>query len=58
MPSNKPRIATYTTDENIKKFRIIAAYKGKSMSDHLSDLITESIEKFEAENGEIKIESE
>ena len=58
MPSNKPRVATYTSDENVKKFRIIAAYKGKSMSDYLSDLITESIDKFEAENGEIKIESD
>ena len=58
MPSNKPRVATYTTEENIKKFRVIAAYKGKSMSDYLSELISESIEKFEAENGEIKIESE
>lgn len=57
MPSNKPRIATYTTEENVRKFKIISAYKGKSMSDYLSDIIDNTIQSFEAEHGEIKIES-
>lgn len=58
MPSNKPRIATYTTEENIKKFRVIAAYKGKSMSDYLSDIIEKTIIEFEKENGTIEINKE
>lgn len=58
MPSNKPRIATYTTEENVRKFKIIAAYKDKSMSDYLSEIIDNTIKNFEAEHGEIKIESD
>lgn len=53
MPSNKPRIATYTTDNNLKKFKIIAAYQNKSMSEYLSLLIDKSIKDFESEHGEI-----
>lgn len=56
MPSNKPRIATYTTELNLRKFKIISAYKGKSMSDYLSQLINESIEKFESEHGTIELD--
>lgn len=55
MPSDKPRIATYTTKENISKFRIIAATKGKSMSEYLSCLIEKSIIEYENENGKLKI---
>lgn len=58
MPSNKPRIATYTTEINLRKFKIIAAYKGKSMSDYLSILISECITKFEAEHGTIDLPQE
>lgn len=56
MPSNKPRIATYTTHENIRKFKIISAYKNKSMSDYLAELIDTTIKNYEAEHGEIKID--
>ncbi len=58
MPSNKPRIATYTTKENIRKFKIISAYKNKSMSDYLAELIDTTIKQYEAEHGEIKIDLE
>lgn len=53
MPSTKPRIATYTTEEIIQKFRIVAAYKGKSMSDYLQTIIDDAITTFEQEHGEI-----
>lgn len=53
MPSDKPRIATYTTKENITKFKIIAAINGKSMSEYLSTLIENSINEYEAKNGKI-----
>lgn len=57
MPSNKPRIATYTTDNNLKKFKIIAAYQNKSMSEFLSLLIDKSINDFESEHGEIILQN-
>ena len=56
MPSNKPRIATYTTDENVRKFKVIAAYKDKSMSDYLAELINKAIQEFEVEHGQIMID--
>lgn len=56
MPSGKPRIATYTSEEIIKKFRIVAAYKGKSMSDYLSQLVHMAIVEFELEHGVIEID--
>lgn len=58
MPSNKPRIATYTTELNLRKFKIISAYKGKSMSDYLATLISECIDKFESEHGTIELPQE
>lgn len=58
MPSNLPRIATYTTKDNVKKFKILSAYKNLSMSEYLSVLIDNCIAEYEAEHGEIKIESE
>ncbi len=53
MPSDRPRIATYTTKDTVQKFRIIAAYKGKSMSEYLQIIIDEAINLFEQEHGEI-----
>lgn len=47
MPSKKPRIATYTTEENLRKFKIVAAYNNKSMSEYLATLIEKSIKEFE-----------
>lgn len=56
MATNKKRIQAYVTEETIPKFRILTALKGyKSMSEYAGELIKESIEKYEKENGEIKI---
>lgn len=55
MPSDKPRIATYTTQTQLKKFKIISAYNNKSMSEYLSQIINETITDFEKINGPINI---
>ena len=58
MSTDKKRIATYVTKETIDKFRIVAASKGKSMSEYTAILINTAINGYEVENGEIKIDSE
>lgn len=50
MPSNKPRIATYTTQNNIDKFKVISAINGMSMSEYLAFLIEKTITDYETEN--------
>lgn len=55
MPSNKPRIATYTTEESVRKLKIISAYCNKSMSEYMGYLIDKAIEEYEKEHGEIKL---
>lgn len=55
MPSNKPRIATYTSDENRDKFKVISAIHKMSMSEYLEYLINKEIEQYEKEHGTIKI---
>ena len=57
MATTKKRIATYVTEETIKKFKIVAATKNKSMSEYAEILILKAIEKYEIECGEIKIEN-
>lgn len=53
MPSQKPRIATYTTKKNVRKLKIISAYSNMSMSEYLEFLIDSAITDYENENGEI-----
>lgn len=55
MSSNKPRIATYTTESTVRKFKILAAYNNMSMSELNHCLILNAIEDFESEHGEITI---
>ena len=55
MGSIKPRVATYTSEENIRKFKIISSYNNKSMSLYLEYLIEQAILDFENEHGEIEI---
>lgn len=57
MPSDKPRIATYTSKENVQKFKIVSAYhNGKSMSEYLAELIEKAIKEHEETHGKINIE--
>lgn len=58
MPSQKPRIATYTSEEKQRKFKIVAAYQGKSMSEYLEILIDKAITEHEKEYGTIPIKKE
>ena len=58
MATNKKRIATYVEDSTVKKFKVVAAMKGKSMSEYAEILIRKSIEGYEVEHGEIKVEEE
>lgn len=55
MPSNKPRVATYTTESNIRKLKIISAYCNKSMSEYMELLIDRAIGEYEQEHGEIML---
>jgi len=56
MATTKKRIAAYVTDETVKKFKIVSATKNKSMSEYTEMLIQKTIEGYELEHGEIKIE--
>lgn len=55
MPSDKPRIATYTDDITIQKFKIVSAYNDMSMSEYLDVIIKQSIADHEAKYGVLKI---
>lgn len=56
MGTDKKRIAAYVDEDIIKKFRIVAASKNKSMSEFTALLIEKAIEGYEVEQGIIKIE--
>lgn len=56
MSTDKKRIATYVTEETVNKFKVVAATKGKSMSEYAAILIEKSIEGYEVEKGEIKLD--
>lgn len=56
MATDKKRIATYVTEETVKKFKIVSATKDKSMSEYTEILIKKAIEEYEYNNGEIKTE--
>lgn len=53
MPSNKPRLATYTTKDIIDKFHFIADYERRSASKELEFIVMEYIKHFESNNGEL-----
>ena len=55
MSTDKKRIAAYVEEEIVKKFRVVAATKGKSMSEYTAILIEKAIEGYEIEHGKIKI---
>ncbi len=53
MPSNKPRLATYTTDSIIKKFQYISDYEKRSASKELEYIVEEYIRNFESNHGQL-----
>lgn len=58
MATTKKRIAAYVTDETVKKYKVVAATKNKSMSEYTKQLIIKAIEGYEVEHGEIRVEEE
>ena len=53
MPSNKPRLMTYTEKETIEKFEIIAKKENRSMSKQLEYIVKQYINNYESANGTI-----
>lgn len=53
MPSGKPKIVIYTTEEIIKKLDIIASKENRSRGNMGETIISEYIEQYEKENGRI-----
>lgn len=55
MPSKKPTLRTYTTQEIVEKFNLIAELENRTMSKHLEYLVKKHIEEYENQNGKIEI---
>lgn len=55
MATDKKRIQAYVTEETVKKFKIVSATKGKSMSEYSALLIEKAVEGYEIEHGKIQI---
>lgn len=55
MPSNKPKIVVYTSEEIKKKLEIIAEDNSRSASAETEMLIKRHIKRYEEDNGEIII---
>ena len=53
MSTTKKRIATYVTEETVKKFKLISATKDKSMSEYAEEIIKKEIEEYEKQNGKL-----
>lgn len=53
MPSNKPRLMTYTEKETIEKFEIISKQENRSMSKQLEYIVKQYINNYEQRNGSI-----
>lgn len=56
MPSSKPRVATYTTESNVRKLKVVSAYNDKSMSEYMEFLIDTAIKEHERKHGEIHVD--
>lgn len=55
MPSDKPKVMTYTTEDISEKFKIVAQSENRSVSKQLEYLIKRNIEQYEREHGEISV---
>ena len=58
MPSYKPRITIYSTEEITKKLAYISKVENRSASKHAEYLIIKAIENYEAEHGEIPLDTD
>lgn len=57
MATNKPRVQALLEHEVYKKFKILCELEDRTESKLSGKIITEYIKQYEAEHGEIKIES-
>lgn len=57
MPSNKPQLKTYTTQDVIDKFEIIASEENRSMSKELEYIVKEYIKLYESKHGNINVKN-
>lgn len=58
MPSNKPQLKTYVTEETANKFKVIAEKERRSTSNLLQVLIENKIKDYESKNGNVVINIE
>lgn len=58
MPSNKPRLATYTNKTIIDKFQYISDFEHRSSSKELEHIVIEYINLFEDKHGELIIDED
>lgn len=58
MPSKKPQILIRTNEENKKKLEYIANQEKRSVSNLMEIVIENFLNKYEAENEEIKLEND
>lgn len=58
MPSNKPKVVVYTTEELKAKLEFIAKENNRSASSETEMLIKKHIRQYEEYNGEIDISKE
>lgn len=56
MPSYKPRITIYTTEETSKKLAYISQNENRSASNYAEFLIIKAIKEYEQEHGTITLE--
>lgn len=57
LPSKKPQILIRTKEENKKKLEYLANREKRSVSNLMEIVIENYLNKYEAENGEIKLEN-
>ena len=57
LPSIKPHILIRTNEENKKKLEYLASREKRSVSNLMEIVIENYLNKYEAENGEIKLEN-
>lgn len=57
LPSIKPQILIRTNEENKKKLEYLASREKRSVSNLMEIVIENYLNKYEAENGEIKLEN-
>ena len=55
MPSNKPRLMTYTTQNIIDKFQYISSFEKRSASKELEYIVEEYIRNFELSHGQLVV---